>query len=421
MFNVSRNIAFFFCLLTCCGVYAQYKNSTLIDSLLNSNKEAFGTILQSSGKYKIQIIYTQIDRDEDNKPHFTDHYYMYDSSNYFYCASLVKLPCSVLALEKVNALQEKGISRETIMLTDSVSACEKKVHIDTTSINGLPSVEQYIKRMLLVSDNLAYGRIYEFLTPDYIHGRLSAYGFPNMRIVHRFDGGCKGLQNVTCNPICFVDSTGTLLYKQEQSVSIKQYDNPLGKVLVGKAYIGKGGKKINEPKDFTTYNYMSLKDIHKVLQNVVFWDDGMSVFKGISRNDWQFLMKYLSMYPRESQHPSYNTTDYYDSYKKYFMYGDSKRPITDTNVRIYNIVGQSYGFMVDCAYIVDFKTKTEFMLSAVIYANEQNVINTGKYEYRSLALPYLSSLGKTFYNYETKRKRTYEPDFSVLKEINRQK
>ena len=45
------------------------------------------------------------------------------------------------------------------MLTDSANACQHKVNIDTTSINGYPSVAQYIKRMALVSDNFAYSRI----------------------------------------------------------------------------------------------------------------------------------------------------------------------------------------------------------------------------------------------------------------------
>ena len=121
------------------------------------------------------------------------------------------------------------------------------------------------------------------------------------------------------------------------------------------------------------------------------------------------------MYPRESDHPKYDPKKFHDSYKKYFLYGDSKKPITDTNIRIYNIVGQSYGFMVDCAYIVDFKNKTEFMLSAVIYANEKDIINTGTYEYNSIALPYLSKLGKVFAEYEQKRKKKHLPDLSGLK------
>ncbi|MDP2387025.1 MAG: serine hydrolase [Bacteroidota bacterium] len=394
---------------------AQYKNSYLIDSLVKNTSQDISSVISNPEKYKIQIIYTQINRDKNNVPKFTHHYYLYDSSNYFYCASLVKLPCSILALEKINSLKDKGIRKETTMFTDSTMLCQKRVTADTTSANKLPSVAHYIRRMLLISDNLAFGRIYEFLTPDYIHDRLKFYGLPNMRIVHRFDGGCKGIKNLTANPVRFLDNGGNLIFQQDQSISKKTYQFPISSALVGKGYIDAGGKKVNAPKDFSTYNYMSLWDIHRVLLKTVFHTDIAAKNRfAITNDDQAFLMKYLRMYPRESDFPKYDPKKFQDSYKKYFLYGDSKKPVTDTNIRIYNIVGQSYGFMVDCAYIVDLKSKTEFMLSAVIYANEKDIINTGKYEYNSIALPYLSRLGKVFMEYEQKRVKVNKPDLSNL-------
>ena len=43
------------------------------------------------------------------------------------------------------------------------------------------------------------------------------------------------------------------------------------------------------------------------------------------------------------------------------------------------------------------------MLSAVIYANEDGVINDGKYEYNTIALPFLAELGRQIYDFELKR------------------
>lgn len=388
--------------------------SGLMDSLLGSRPE-IANIISNPKKYRVQIIYTQINRDKHNKPSFTQYDYKLDSNSYFYCASLVKLPCSILALEKINELKVDGLNRNTKMVTDSTMPCQKRITTDTSAATGYPSVAQYIRRMLLVSDNLAYGRIYEFLTPDYIHRRLWQLGFHSMRIVHRFDGGCKGADNLTSNPVAFYDGD-KLLYKQEQSVSAKKYNHPVADTKVGKAYINSSGKKVNEPKDFGSMNNMSLQDINDVLKNLVFNEylPREQKFR-LSDDDRNFLLKYLSMYPRESDHPRYAAKPYYDSYKKYFLYGDSKKTITNNNVRIFNIVGQSYGFMVDCAYIADQEHKTEFMLAAVVYTNETEVINSGRYEYNSVALPYLSKLGQVFYNYELTRKRTHVPDLSEFK------
>ena len=376
-----------------------FSQNFTFDSILK-NKTILRTVFNDHQKFKLQIIYTQITRDKEGKASFKEYTYSLDSTNYFYCASLVKLPCSILALEKLNDLE---IDKQAIMFTDSANACQHAVKKDTTSINGFPSVAQYIKRMLLVSDNVAYGRVYEFLGVDYLHNRLAQLGYKNMRIVHRFDGGCKGTEHTTTNPITFYDKNLKLVYAQKQQVSNKQYANPIGTVKIGKAYMNAQNKRINEPKDFTNMNYISLQNMHSILKRLVFnFDLPKTQQFTISKNDQEFLLQHLTMYPRESAHPTYNKS-YFDSYKKYFIYGDSKKPITNKDLKITNIVGQSYGFMVDCAYIQNKKENVEFMLSAVIYTNENQIINDGKYEYNTIALPFLAELGRQIYSFELKR------------------
>jgi hypothetical protein len=378
----------------------QAQTAFSFDSLLKK-KPLLQKVASDSKKYRLQIIYTQIKRDANGKPSFKNYVYHVDSTTYFYCASLVKLPCSIIAMEKLNDLK---LDKETIMFTDSANACQHSVRKDTTSISGYPSVAQYIRRMFLVSDNVAYGRVYEFLGVDYLHDRLAELGYKNMRIVHRFDGGCKGTGNLITNPVSFYDKDLKLLHEQKQGLPLRNYANAIGTFKVGKAYYNAQNKRVNEPKDFTNMNYMSLQNVHGLLQRLVFNEFyPASQQYHIDRNQQQFMLQYLSMLPRESSHPSYDKS-YYDSYKKYFIYGDSKKPITDKDLKITNIVGQSYGFMVDCAYIHNEKEKVEFMLSAVIYANEDEVINDGKYEYNSLALPFLAELGRQVYQYELKRK-----------------
>lgn len=385
-------------LVLCCAFNLEAQFS--FDALMRS-KPILQSVAANRVPYRVQIIYTQIDRDEKGVPHFTTYEYHVDSSNYFYCASLVKLPTMIVALEK---LKELHIDKSAIMFTDSANACQHSVRSDTSAVNHYPSMEQYIKKMSLVSDNLAFGRAYEFVGVDYLHTRLARLGFPNIRIIHRFDGGCKGTDNTTTNPVSFYDNNMKLLYHQPQQAASKVYRHPLGTVKVGKAYYNAQNKKVNEPRDFTGMNYIPLKDIHELLRRLVF-DQYIDKDQRycMEQADRIFLLDYLTRYPRESDHPSYNKS-YYDSYKKYLVYGDSRKPIGDS-LFITNIVGQSYGFMADCAYICNKNRKVEFMLSAVIYANADGIINDGKYEYNTLALPFLAELGREVYRYELGRKK----------------
>lgn len=379
-------------IVVCCCyqnfLFAQF----CFDSIFNK-ASVLKKVSSNPSKYHLQIIYTRVDY-QNGIPVFTDYFYRVNPDNYFYCASLVKLPASILALHKLNEL---GVDQKSVMFTDSSITCHHKVSIDTTSDNGYPSAEHYIKKMLLVSDNASFSRIYEFLGVDYIHKTLKEKGFSNVRIITRYDGNCTGRESYWSNPVRFLDKNLSVTYSQEQQRSQQFFPSPVKNAKVGKAFYNQSNKRVNSPRDFSNSNYLSLIDCHSLLKDLIYTENYQF---NLSNEQRQFLITYLGYFPRQSKSPKYNTREYYDSYKKYLFYGDSKATIPDTNLIITNIVGQSYGFLSDCAHFSDKKNKIEFMLSAVIYANEDEVLNDGKYDYKTIGLPYLAELGRQFYNYE---------------------
>lgn len=405
---------FFFYIIINAHLCLAQANSPLLDSIIQAHP-ALKNIIAHKKEYRPQIIYTKIDRDSLNRPVFTEHYYLLDSTNYFYCASLVKLPCSIFALEKINKLRINGLSRATTMLTDSARLCQHRFWTDTSALSWQPSVEHHIKKMLLVSDNVSYSRIFEFLKTPYIHQRMKALGHPGARIVHRFDVPCIGLGNHYFNPIRFVDNENHILFYQPADSIKEELSPPLGKVIVGKNIYNRKKRLISEQKDFTKSNYLSLFMIHHVLRNLVFneWLPKHQQY-GLTDSDWTFLMRHLGMYPRESEWPRYDPRIYYDSYKKYFIYGCAVPLVEADTLRIFNIVGRAYGFQSDCAYIVDQRTGTEFMLSAVIYTNLRNGFRTGNYEYDTIGLPFLKELSLVLYSLEKGRKKKYAPQLEKV-------
>src|SRR5580704_12671120 len=68
------------------------RTDALLEDLLRAHPEYFGKILESPDSFKVQIIYTQIDRDQHNQASFKNYYFHVDSLSYFYPASTVKLP-----------------------------------------------------------------------------------------------------------------------------------------------------------------------------------------------------------------------------------------------------------------------------------------------------------------------------------------
>jgi hypothetical protein len=117
----------------------------------------------------------------------------------------------------------------------------------------------------------------------------------------------------------------------------------------------------------------------------------------------------MGMMPRESLYPAYDTEEYFDSYVKFFMFGDSKEPMPN-RIRVLNKVGQAYGYLTDNAYIVDLDNGIEFLLTAVISVNENQIFNDDNYEYDEIGMPFLANLGRVIYDYELNRERAFEPD-----------
>jgi hypothetical protein len=304
------------------------------------------------------------------------------------------------------------------MLTDSAYTCQYSTFTDESSSTGLPSVGQYVRRMLLVSDNTAYSRMYEFLTPEYINKKLWSKGYPTTRIRIRFDIGCLGEPNNHSNPIRFVDSAGGLIYSQPEKVfEADKLEMPVSGT-VKQIDLGDVPGKMVTKKDFSGSNFLCLSDAHEMLKNIIFPEEALPGKRfNITKEDYSFLWKYLQMTPHESDYPSYPDREHYiDSYKKYFYYGQDTTAIENTDLRILNVVGQSYGYTTESAYIVDFNKKVEFMLSAVYYVTEANgTIDASESTYNLRVMPFFKNLGQVIYDYETCRPRAYKPDLSRYK------
>ncbi|MEQ1798183.1 MAG: serine hydrolase [Lacibacter sp.] len=383
----------------------------LLENLMAANPAAFGEVLKNRDSMRVQIVYTRIDRDKKNRPHFTDYYFNVKNDLYFYPASMVKMPVAFLALEKLNQL---GIPRNTTMCTEKGSAGQTVVYNDPTTPDGRPTPEHYIKKIFLVSDNDANNRLYEFLGQQYLQDHLSKKGYKDAQIIRRLAITMSEDQHRTTNPLSFRDSSGKIIYEQPQFVST--YNYLVRDQKLGKGYINDQNAQVNEPFDFSRKNRIYLNDLHQVLRSVLFPESVPKKQRfDLTADDYRFLYKYMSQLPSETKFPEYDTTEFYDSYCKFLMFGTQKHKPLPKQIRSFNKVGWSYGFLTDVAYIVDFEKNVEFMLSATIYCNADGILNDDKYDYDAVGLPFLEQLGQTIYNYELKRERQHQPNLSKYK------
>ena len=385
----------------------QIKTDTWLKELITTHASPFlQHILSNPDSFQYQIIYTKIDRDKNNKAHFTNYYFNVDRNRYFNPASTVKLPTALAALEKLNTMKIRGVTINTPMLTDSAYSGESSVIRDTSAENGFPSIAQYIKKIFLVSDNDAYNRLYEFVGQQNLNESLRKKSYADVRITRRFVPMTQE-ENRHTNPIRFVQN-GKIIFSQPAAYSTIYFDFSK-QVFIGKAHLNRDDSLINSPMDFTTHNNLPLEDLQQMLQSVLFPESVPKKKRFALTNDYyNLLYRYMSSLPKESRYPTYDTTEFFDSYTKFF-YKSGKQKIP-SYIRIFNKPGWSYGFLTDAAYVVDIKNKIEFILSAVIYVNADGILNDNKYEYEQIGYPFFNEIYRIIYTYELTRDRKYIPN-----------
>ncbi len=170
---------------------------------------------------------------------------------------------------------------------------------------------------------------------------------------------------------------------------------------------------VHEPWSFEGLNVYALQDQQLILKKLLFPE----AFKikdrfNLRPDDYNLMYDYMSRYPFESDFPKYDTSEFWPTYSKLLFYGREKNATLNPNIRIFNKYGDSYGYNIDNAYIVDFENGVEFLLAVVVQSNENGIYNDGIYEYETVTYPFLKHLGQLIYHEELKRTKKFIPDLS---------
>lgn len=373
---------------------SKHYNNLIYNSLIRSGDSISTKVLQNPERWGVQVVYTQVKKGGKLPAAFRDHFFNVDTGRYFYPASTVKFPIALLALQRLRELSIPGLDLHSTFITEKDRELQTEVLNDPSSPDGRPTIAHYIKKILLVSDNDAYNRLYEWLGQDYINESLHRLGYGNVEILHRLSLPLSVDENRYTNPVLFFDTLGNLVYKQTGRYASHQ-PRPWD-VKMGKGYISRG-TLVEEPFDFSYKNRLPLPDLHHMIRQVMF-PESVSPSRRflLYQEDLDFLRDYMSRLPSQSDFPSYDSTAVWDNYVKFLYYGSShERP--DSSLRIYNKVGNAYGFLIDAACFEEKRSGKKFLLSAVIYCNSDGVFNDDRYDYERVGFPFLMNLGRALY------------------------
>ncbi len=355
-----------------------------IELIIKKREPQLKSVYKNKENHNLQILYTKIVRDSSGAPTFIENDYQVDNNFYFYPASTMKLPIVALTLQKINELRNTGLN---ISVENKILLVNEEETIKETTFKDL------IAQVFLVSDNSASNILINFLGYNYFNQEMRGKGLNTIVLNHKFNP----------DPYVKTDWTiytleGNLISKDEAQEVIEH--NSLDNLRQGKSQI-LNGEKVDSPFNFKTKNRASLRDLDGVMKRIIYpelFEEKDRI--NLTDQDYNFLRYWMSRFTFEDIGIEYQKdSKYFDSYNKFFIYGDSTNKI-DRQIRIYNKVGVAYGALTDISYIRDYQKDIEFFLSATIYVNQNQIVNDNIYEYDDVGIPFLAELARQVYKLE---------------------
>ena len=370
--------SFCFLLLSCSST------TNPIELIIKKREPQLKPIYKNKENHNLQILYTKVVRDSLGMPSFIQYDYQADNNVYFYPASTMKLPIVALTLQKINELRNTGIN---------ITVESKILLLNADQITTETTFKDLISKVFLVSDNSASNILINFLGYNYFNQQMREKGLNTIVLNHKF------------NPDPYVKTDWKIytldrdLISKDETQEIIEHNN-LDNLLQGKFQI-LNGEKVATPFNFKTKNKASLRDLDGVMKRIIYPDLFQEQDRiNLSDQDYNFLRYWMSRFTFEDIGIEYQKdSQYFDSYNKFFIYGDSTNTI-DRKIRIYNKVGVAYGALTDISYIRDYQKKIEFFLSATIYVNQNQIVNDNIYEYDDVGIPFLAELARQVYKLE---------------------
>jgi hypothetical protein len=400
------------------GVSAQKTKDEFYKSLLGKDS-LVDFVLKNRDKYRLQFIVTDIQRDQDGNEEFKT--YDFTTGEYFYPASMVKLPTAVAMMEILDSLE---LSKNCYIKMNSDVNCGNNEFAEMTKKRNIP-IQLAIEDMLSISDNYCYSLFFHAVTPKVLNNKLLERQLIDTKIYSSFSGCPRGKQVQTHSYNLFLPDGGLAISHPRTYLDSLNYMYrlPYSKdKLVGKYQI-ENTKKVEKPYDFNYHLDYPLKDIHGTVFRLIFPQHVQKDerFK-LSFDSRKYLLKCMGNFPREMKNKIYHDNNQYpDNYYKYSIIGNKPELAASGRYRIFSKIGISYGFVTESAYVVDFENQKDFMVSISIYVNDDDVMNDNVYEYSKIARPFIANFTRLIQDSlpetSTEQSLAAYDYFNLLKEI----
>lgn len=299
-------------------------------------------------------------------------------AEYFYPASSIKICTAFASLDKLEELHrdESDSLSPSSPLRFVYGQGRKRRVIDTT-------LRREIEQSLAISSNDAFNHLLDFVGPEELAERLARRNITSGHIVQHLGEVSDGVP-----PMIEMRVPGRAPITIGHRLGFAIPPGP--SVSLGRAYRDARGRLVQQPMDFSSRNAIRLSDLQDLLIGIVLPETTPHP------EDWlptyrPALLEMLRLRPSEMPGVSASNGATLDAlFQPLTVALASAFP--EQSIRVYGKGGRAYGFAIENTYVVDEATGRSFFLAATIYANENEIFNDDRYEYATVADPFLTRL-----------------------------
>lgn len=370
-----------------------------LDAVLDAAQSmtAHAAILKAPAEHRLQILVSVPVTGDDGRTTLVRSR-LGDPAQYFYPASSIKLCAAIallLELNRHNAEHGTAHGLDTEWRIGVRFDGDAVFERDASNLDGgRATIRHDLRKMLLVSDNLAYNHCLEVLGADRLNAAMWTAGMRSARLWHRLSESRTAAENMLTRPVLL--RTGEVVTElPARSAAVDLSNGAFGELQLGTGYMSTG-KLVAAPMSFAEKNAISLEDLQDVLVEVVRpeIDTGKVGFPGLTLEQRRFLVSTLGELPRESANPRFDPEKVPDNACKWILEG-VRRAVPAEHLRIYDKIGRAYGFTIENAYVEDARTGRGFFFAMVLYTNPDGVLNDDRYGYEEIAAPFFDDVGES--------------------------
>lgn len=367
--------------------------------ILNRCSGNIDRVIASPEAFRAQVLIAEVLTNNSGRAVLKRHGYRV-GAEYFYPASTVKLCAAVAALQEVERLQPPS---QTTDLADAPMEIAPLFPGDapqagdsSNTRGGHITVAHEMRKIALVSDNQAFNRLYDLVGHERLNRSMHELGLRSVVINHRLSEA-RAIPDMRASAAVTIRVPGGDPSHVPARTSTLILTNAANKLTVGNGHI-KGKELFRTPMDFRSRNGISLVDLQDLLVKVTRPDIDLGSqplkMTGLHRAG---LVQAMTEYPRESSNPIYAAKDFPDAHSKFLLPGIRRLfPSVEPGARVESTGknGRAYGFSIENSLVRNPANGRAVFVTAVIYTNEDGILNDDDYEYETVADPFFADLGE---------------------------